>query len=77
MNLEEQVLDELAYEVGERYFAIQRTEEGYDYSFTMEISVCWMVASMKMMKFLLKKRQRNFWKTKAGLENTFVEIMIS
>ena len=33
LNLEEQVLDELAYEVGERYFAIQRTEEGYDYSF--------------------------------------------
>ena len=33
MNLEEQVLGELAYEVEERYFAIQRTEEGYDYSF--------------------------------------------
>ena len=33
LNLEEQVLSELAYEVGERYFAIQRTEEGYDYSF--------------------------------------------
>ena len=32
-NLEEQSLSELAYEVGERYFAIQRTEEGYDYSF--------------------------------------------
>ena len=26
-ELEEQVLSELAYEVGERYFAIQRTEE--------------------------------------------------
>lgn len=33
LDLEEQVLSELAYEVGERYFAIQRTEEGYDYSF--------------------------------------------
>ena len=33
LNLKEQVLGELAYEVGERYFAIQRTEEGYDYSF--------------------------------------------
>ena len=33
LNLEEQVLGELAYEVEERYFAIQRTEEGYDYSF--------------------------------------------
>ena len=33
LNLEEQALSELAYEVGERYFAIQRTEEGYDYSF--------------------------------------------
>ena len=33
LNLEEQVLSELAYEVGERYFAIQRTKEGYDYSF--------------------------------------------
>ena len=33
--------------------------------------------SMRMMKFLLKKRQRNFWKTKAGLENGSVEIMIS
>ena len=33
LNLEEQVLSELAYEVVERYFAIQRTEEGYDYSF--------------------------------------------
>ena len=33
LNLEEKVLSELAYEVGERYFAIQRTEEGYDYSF--------------------------------------------
>lgn len=33
LNLEEQLLSELAYEVGERYFAIQRTEEGYDYSF--------------------------------------------
>ena len=32
LNLEEQVFSELAYEVGERYFAIQRTEEGYDYS---------------------------------------------
>ena len=32
-ELEEQVLSELAYEVVERYFAIQRTEEGYDYSF--------------------------------------------
>ena len=33
LELEEQALSELAYEVGERYFAIQRTEEGYDYSF--------------------------------------------
>ena len=33
LNLEEQVFSELAYKVGERYFAIQRTEEGYDYSF--------------------------------------------
>ena len=33
LNLEEQVLSELAYEVGDRYFAIQRTEGGYDYSF--------------------------------------------
>ena len=33
LNLEEQVLSELAYEVEERYFAIQRTEEGYDYFF--------------------------------------------
>ena len=33
LNLEEQVLGELAYEVEERHFAIQRTEEGYDYSF--------------------------------------------
>ena len=33
LNLEEQVLDELAYQVGEQYFAIQTTEEGYDYSF--------------------------------------------
>ena len=33
LNLEEQVLDELAYQVGERYFLIQTTEEGYDYSF--------------------------------------------
>ena len=33
LNLEEQVLSELVYEVEERYFAIQRTEEGYDYSF--------------------------------------------
>ena len=33
LNLEEQSLSELAYEVGERYFAIQTTEEGYDYSF--------------------------------------------
>ena len=32
--------------------------------------------SMRMMKFLLKKRQRNFWKTKAGMENASVEIMI-
>lgn len=31
--MEEQVLSELVYEVEERYFAIQRTEEGYDYSF--------------------------------------------
>ena len=36
LNLEEQVFSELAYEVGERYFAIQRTEEGYDYSFYVE-----------------------------------------
>ena len=33
LNLEEQVLDELAYQVGGQYFAIQTTEEGYDYSF--------------------------------------------
>ena len=33
LELEEQTLSELAYEVGERYFAIQRTEEGCDYSF--------------------------------------------
>ena len=33
LNLEEISLDELAYEVDERYFAIQTTEEGYDYSF--------------------------------------------
>ena len=33
LNLEEQSISELAYEVGERYFAIQITEEGYDYSF--------------------------------------------
>ena len=77
LNLEEQVLSELAYEVGERYFAIQRTEEGYDYSFYDEDFRLWIVASMKMMKFLLKKRQRNFWKTKAGLENASVGIMIS
>ena len=33
LNLEEQVLGEMAYEVEEQHFAIQRTEEGYDYSF--------------------------------------------
>lgn len=33
--------------------------------------------SMRMMKFLLKKRQRNFWKTKAGLENASEGIMLS
>lgn len=33
--------------------------------------------SMRMMKFLLKKRQRNFWKTKAGLGNASVGSMIS
>ena len=33
LNLEEQTLNELAYQVGERYFAIQTTEEGYVYSF--------------------------------------------
>lgn len=33
LNLEEQTLEELAYQVGKRYFAIQTTEEGYDYSF--------------------------------------------
>ena len=33
LNLEEISLDELAYEVDDRYFAIQTTEEGYDYSF--------------------------------------------
>lgn len=33
--------------------------------------------SMRMMKFLLKKRRRNFWKTKAGRENASVGIMIS
>ena len=33
LELEEQSLSELVYEVGERYFAIQTTEEGYDYSF--------------------------------------------
>ena len=33
LNLEEQALNELAYEVDEQYFAIQVTEEGYDYSF--------------------------------------------
>lgn len=33
LDLEENSLDELAYEVDERYFAIQTTEEGYDYSF--------------------------------------------
>ena len=33
LDLEEISLDELAYEVDERYFAIQTTEEGYDYSF--------------------------------------------
>ena len=32
---------------------------------------------MRMMKFLLKKRRRNFWKTKAGRENASVGIMIS
>ena len=32
-DLEEHSLEELAYQVGERYFAIQVTEEGYDYSF--------------------------------------------
>ena len=33
LNLDEVSLDALAYEVDERYFAIQTTEEGYDYSF--------------------------------------------
>lgn len=33
LDLEEISLDELAYEIDERYFAIQTTEEGYDYSF--------------------------------------------
>lgn len=33
LNLKEKALEELAYQVGERYFAIQTTEEGYDYSF--------------------------------------------
>ena len=33
LNLEKQSLSELAYEVDERYFAIQTTEEEYDYSF--------------------------------------------
>lgn len=77
LNLEEQVLSELAYEVGERYFAIQRTEEGYDYSFYDEDFRLMDGGVYEMMKFLLKKRQRNFWKTKAGLENASVGIMIS
>ena len=33
LNLDEVSLDALTYEVDERYFAIQTTEEGYDYSF--------------------------------------------
>ena len=33
LDLEEHSMEELAYQVGERYFAIQVTEEGYDYSF--------------------------------------------
>ena len=33
LDIEEISLDELAYEVDEQYFAIQTTEEGYDYSF--------------------------------------------
>ena len=33
LDLEEHSLEELAYQVGKRYFAIQVTEEGYDYSF--------------------------------------------
>lgn len=77
LNLEEQVLSELAYEVGERYFAIQRTEEGYDYSFYDEDFRLMDGGVYEMMKSLLKKRQRNFWKTKAGLENASVGIMIS
>ena len=33
LDLEEHSMEELAYQVGERFFAIQVTEEGYDYSF--------------------------------------------
>lgn len=33
--------------------------------------------SMRMMKFLLKKRQMSFWKKKVGLKKEFKEIMIS
>lgn len=77
LNLEEQVLSELAYEVGERYFAIQRTEGGYDYSFYDEDFRLMDGGVYEMVKFLLKKRQRNFWKTKDGLENASVGIMIS
>ena len=39
LNLDEVSLDALAYEVDERYFAIQTTEEGYVIPFMMKTFV--------------------------------------
>ena len=52
LNLEEQVLSELAYEVGERYFAIQRTEEGYPFVSPYISSVDWEEVSLPPPPFV-------------------------
>ncbi len=77
LNLEEQVLSELAYEVGERYFAIQRTEEGYDYSFYDEDFRLMDGGVYENDEISIEEAAEELWKTKAGLENASVGIMIS
>ena len=77
LDLEEHSMEELAYQVGERYFAIQVTEEGYDYSFYDEEFRLMDGGVYETMKFLLKKQQMRFWKRKVGPKKEFQEIMNS
>ena len=56
--------DELAYKIDDRYFAIQRTEEGYDYTFYALDYHEMMEGAYDNPDISMRMKWKIFWKMK-------------